>query len=277
MLADYVGGALDGTPEADRVAQLIASSPQWRSAADELTAALRAVSDDLGVLREAPEIMPPDLVTRFDELLASPAMAPTAARPAMDPLAARRPTRSTKQAKRLRKWAVPVAMLSVVFGFLAFANLFPPTATRNESPLSARDEAGAAEMTDAKALPVPTVTSGKHHNRSSLGGSTRMTSESVPPATTSKTDSASPSPGMGINGGIPPELMRLTDPVALQRCLDAIATVLPGIATLIDYAYFETQPALVISITSIGGKWTFVAGPGCGIKGPDEIFRTPHQ
>jgi hypothetical protein len=277
LLADYVGGALDGTPEADRVAQLIASSPQWRTAADDLTSALRSVSDELEALRGTPEIMPPEIVARFDELLASPAMTPAAAKPAMDPLAARRPARSASPAKRWRKWAVPVAMLTVAFGFAASANLFPSISGKFSDPASApRENSATADLTDAQALPVPTMTSGKHHNRHSLGGA-RMTAESVPPPETMKATESPQASGYGITGVIPPDLLRLTDPVALRNCLDAVAAVLPGVPTLIDYAYFESRPALVISITSIGGKWTFVAGPACGIKGADEYFRAPLQ
>ena len=36
LLADYVGGALDGTPEQERIAGLIAASPEWGRAAEEL-------------------------------------------------------------------------------------------------------------------------------------------------------------------------------------------------------------------------------------------------
>jgi hypothetical protein len=169
-------------------------------------------------------------------------------------------------------------MLAVVFGFAASANLLPSISSTESNPASAPRENGAtADLTDAQALPVPTMTSGKHHNRNSLGGA-RMTASSVPPPETLKaTDSPPPAGGYGVTGVIPPDLLRLTDPVALRKCLDAVAAVLPGMATLIDYAYFENRPALVISITSISGKWTFVAGPACGIKGPDEIFRAPLQ
>ncbi len=276
LLADYVGGALDGTPDADRVAQLIASSPQWRAASDELTSALRAVSDDLEALRGTPEIMPPEIVARFDELLGSPAMTPQVAKPAADPLAARRPTRPTRSPMRVRRLAVPVAMLAVVFGFMVVANFFSQNTNLSEKPAGApARDTSTAELSDGLALPVPTRSSGTHHNRSSLG--LPMTAASPPSAATAKSTDTPPSNGYGVTGGIPPELVRLTDSEALRKCLEAVALVLPGTVDLIDYAYFENQPALVMSITSVDGKWTFVAGPGCGIKGPDEKFRAPLQ
>jgi hypothetical protein len=177
----------------------------------------------------------------------------------------------------MRRLAVPVAMLAVVFGFMLVANFLPQTTSLSEQPAGAPPrDATTAEFSDGQSLPVPTMTSGTHHNRSSLQGGSRMTAQSAVPAETAK--SYTPSSPLTFDiAGIPPELMRLTDPVAFRKCLDAVALVLPGLVTLVDYAYFENQPALVMSITSTNGIWTFVAGPGCGIKGPDEIFRTPHQ
>ncbi len=274
LLADYVGGALDGTPEAARVAKLIAASPQWHAAAEELTAALRSVSEDLEILRGTPETMPPEIVARFDELLKSPAMTPVAARPAVDPLAARRPARKVRGLKQWRKWAVPAGLLATFFGFLTVISFFPPVTPMNERAASGPREQATDSLMDVSAPPVATTTSGRHHNRANLGS--RMSSLPVAPPETMKGDTL-PSYGVGITGFIPPELERLTDPVALRQCLDAIAKVLPGTATLVDFARFEGNPALVISITAGAARWTFVAGPDCGIKGPDEIFRTPLQ
>lgn len=272
LLADYVGGALDGTPEAKRVEAFLASSPAWQNAADELTAAMRAVALDLEALGQSPETMPPDLVDRFDELLASPAMAPSPARPAVDPLAEHEPRRSVPtRTRRWRRWAAPVAIMAAAFSFFAIANL-PSLTSRYDSPGSAPE---AALDTDRKVTafggePIPTITSGRQHNRSNLGGA-RTTSDTAPPASP-KSES---SPGQMLNMEAIPELQRLMQPAALQACLDAVALVLPGKATLVDYAYFEGKPALVISITTPSGDWMFVAGANCGLNGPDEIFKTP--
>ena len=249
LLADYVGGALDGTPEAKRVEALVASSPAWRNAADELRAAMRAVDSDLEALRRSPETMPPHLVDRFDELLASPAMAPLAARPALDPLAERKPQRSTPtRARRWRRWAAPVAIMAAAVTFFAIGNL-PSLTNRNNSPASAPEAVLDTEkkVTAAGGDPIPTITSGRQHNRSSLGGA-RTTSDTAAPATKPGT-----SPGQLLNVEGIPELQRLMNTAALQACLDAVAVVLPGKVTLVDYAYFESKPALVISITTPSG------------------------
>lgn len=271
LLADYVGGALDGTPEAKRVEALLASSPEWRNAADELNAAMRAVALDLDNLRRSPETMPADLVDRFDDLLASPAMAPLRARPVVDPLAERKPTRSAPtRARRWRRWAAPVAIMAAAFTFFAIGNL-PSLTSKYNGPASAPEAAldSNKQVTAAGGEPIPTITSGRQHNRSSLGGA-RTTSDTSPSA-----NSKAESPGQMLNIEGIPELQRLMNPAALQACLDAVALILPGKVTLVDYAYFEGKPALVISITTPSGGWMYVAGANCGINGSDEIFKTP--
>lgn len=216
--------------------------------------------------------MPPDLVDRFDELLASPAMAPLPARPAVDPLAEREPRRSVPtRTRRWRRWAAPVAIMAAAFTFFAIGNL-PSLSSKNDGPASAPEAAldQDKKVTAAGGEPIPTITSGRQHNRSSLGGA-RTTSDTAAPANTR----GGSSPGQLMNAEGILELQRLMNPAALQACLDAVALVLPGKATLVDYAYFEGKPALVISITTPSGDWMFVAGANCGINGPDEIFKTP--
>lgn len=67
-LADYVGGALDGTPDEAEVASLVAGDPAWRAAHDALTAGMASVAAGLGAL--AAEAMPADIAVRLDSALA---------------------------------------------------------------------------------------------------------------------------------------------------------------------------------------------------------------
>ncbi|MCA2212723.1 hypothetical protein [Jidongwangia harbinensis] len=72
LLADYVGGALDGD-DADRVARLVADDPAWREAYRMLVPGMTAAATDLRDLGSAPEPMPADVVARLDAALRSPA------------------------------------------------------------------------------------------------------------------------------------------------------------------------------------------------------------
>lgn len=65
-LADYVGGALDGTQDAADVRHLVATDKHWASAHAELVAAMPAVLADLSALRDVDTAMPVDVAARLD-------------------------------------------------------------------------------------------------------------------------------------------------------------------------------------------------------------------
>lgn len=80
LLADYVGGALDGTPEQVVVERLIATAPPWRDAHQALVRAMEPVQDALAGWAAADQVtMPDDVTRRLTAALdaAGPAAAPT--------------------------------------------------------------------------------------------------------------------------------------------------------------------------------------------------------
>ncbi|MGA5305269.1 hypothetical protein ACPCHT_35560 [Nucisporomicrobium flavum] len=78
LLADYVGGALDGTPDEAVVAALVADDPAWRSAYDQLAGGTAAVTAVLRTWGTEPEPMPADVLSRLESAFGSPS-APTSA------------------------------------------------------------------------------------------------------------------------------------------------------------------------------------------------------
>ncbi|RZU72415.1 hypothetical protein EV384_0776 [Micromonospora kangleipakensis] len=78
LLADYVGGALDGTPEQVRVARLIAEDPAWAGAYAALAPAVELVRADLADWATAavPD-MPLAVADRIAAVLAGAGPAPT--------------------------------------------------------------------------------------------------------------------------------------------------------------------------------------------------------
>jgi hypothetical protein len=77
LLADYVGGALDGTADEERVAGLVATDETWRAAYEALEPGMIAVG---AVLRELePEPMPDELAARLDAMFRTPASTDTTA------------------------------------------------------------------------------------------------------------------------------------------------------------------------------------------------------
>ncbi|MFC6019117.1 hypothetical protein ACFP2T_23260 [Plantactinospora solaniradicis] len=65
LLADYVGGALDGTPEEAELARLIDEDPAWADAYATLTAGIDAVRLDLAGWATEPISMPPVVAERL--------------------------------------------------------------------------------------------------------------------------------------------------------------------------------------------------------------------
>ncbi|MGC4808330.1 hypothetical protein [Micromonospora sp. DT233] len=70
LLADYLGGALDGTPDEAVVAGLVQREPAWAVAHDALAAALPRVGLDLATWAESPVEMPPAVADRIAAALA---------------------------------------------------------------------------------------------------------------------------------------------------------------------------------------------------------------
>lgn len=65
LLADYVGGALDGTPEAAELERLIDQDPAWADAYLALTTGIDAVRLDLAALVSEPTPMPAEVTDRL--------------------------------------------------------------------------------------------------------------------------------------------------------------------------------------------------------------------
>ena len=66
LLADYVGGALDGTPDEAVVAALITEDAAWRDAHARLSAGVATVTGQLQALGSVAEPMPADIFARLD-------------------------------------------------------------------------------------------------------------------------------------------------------------------------------------------------------------------
>ena len=103
-LAEYLGGALDGTPAAAEIEHLVTHDARWREAYAALGAALDRVRNDLGRLGATREPMPADVVGRLEEALrAGPQAVGTSASPGSTDEArpaARQPVRRSATAGR---------------------------------------------------------------------------------------------------------------------------------------------------------------------------------
>ncbi|MGI5212614.1 hypothetical protein [Plantactinospora sp. CA-290183] len=71
LLADYVGGALDGTPDAAEVSRLIGEDEAWAEAHAAVVAGVGAIRSSLTAWATEPVPMPADVVARLSSALAS--------------------------------------------------------------------------------------------------------------------------------------------------------------------------------------------------------------
>jgi hypothetical protein len=278
LLARYVGGALDGTPDETDVAALVATDPAWGRAHDELLAALDALSADLAAYAAvdgAP--MPDDVAARLDAAVAKP---PLTVVPGGRHTAPRR-------RRRLPAWTAPVAIAAGVAALAGFwINGSGVTTgaddTGGESAAgSAADNAGPAPM--AAPVPPDRQVSGVNYDRQAVArGAPVLTAPEDQHHRSSGGDTdgkpfASEAPGAALQP-VPAGLGRLTDPTELARCLEAISAAhrVPIQQTAaVDFARFEGSPALIVFFVDADGqRWAWVAGPDCSTAGPDTRYST---
>lgn len=298
LLADYVGGALDGTPDEATVSALIAGDAAWREAYDQLSGGVAAVTGQLQQLGSAPEHMPDDVLARLDQALVAASAgtlvainasgapgAPAAMEPGTDgaaperhPVAVASRSRS-KRARRLR-WAAPAGIAA---GVLAFAGFAVQQGVSTDSSADTSSAAGSdverpAMGTEAGAPlelalptgPVPVTETGAEYSRASLGRSDRtMITTETPPAQDDTSGKSAPSGAQPFEANADP-FDRLRVQAALRACIDAIAAQHGAgeiVPQSIDFARYEGTPAVIVQFTAAGGSWVWASGPACGTRG----------
>ncbi|MFV2017492.1 hypothetical protein [Micromonospora sp. LOL_023] len=311
LLADYVGGALDGTLEQVVVRRLVAERPAWRAAHDELLGASQLVRGMLAQWGSGVEPIPQGVADRINAALAaeppadvltgsdmsplrtsagqsspdaSPSPAPDAL-PTPTPLAA---TRARRAGRRWQRMAAPIAVAAATAAFAGFGldHLFGDDLATDSSttaagapesatgPPTAEDNGPASTMMEP---PPPRVTfSGTDYQRATIVAAA---------ADRTGTDFGQPAPGGDTVLQEPPSsvaapLRRLGEPAALADCLAAVTSEHGnGVLSvgLVDFAAFEGAAALIVAFTdSSGSSWVWVSGPDCGTPsaGADTRYST---
>ncbi|MEU0553598.1 hypothetical protein [Dactylosporangium sp. NPDC006015] len=290
LLADFVGGALDGTPEADDVRRRVSTDASWAEAYAALVTAEVAVRDELTALGAETPAVPPDVEHRLNAALQAAVVAPTSDAPVLDLARAREARRHRRQ-----RWAVGLATAAAVLicgGFGVSLVVSEQTIT-NSPGMSAADGGrnnGAAPQVG------PASSSGGTRASTRSDAALVASGQDYGPGTVGQLALGSPSSAAmmpdveGSRGtdvaksakppaGVPEALRRLTDPVARAACLNAVVGEYGGQVAVVDYARFEGKPALVVIVdgTRVGaGKRLVIAvGPDCGIGGAiaDELYR----
>lgn len=274
LLVRFVGGALDDTPDGPVVANLIETDPSWAAAHDELVVALDAVAADLSAFAAVAEPMPADVAARLDRVIAEAPQGGLTAVPGS------RPGASVRR-RRVPKWLAPV---TIAAGVTALGGFW----LNQVGGISAGSQSDGGDAGGNTAAEAPaSATDGTVPQRQAVSGmrydADTLEAGKAPPADTTtggERASAEASPGNQTLAGatVPTALARLTQPLALASCLDAISAA-HGVAiaatTAVDYAYWENEPALMVFFTDVNGeRWTWAAGPDCGASGPDTRYES---
>ncbi|MBX6749630.1 MAG: hypothetical protein IRY85_08150 [Micromonosporaceae bacterium] len=289
-LADYTAGALSGA-EADEVARLISTDDRWAAAHAELLAAQPAVSAALRSAAETPVTMPAEVAARLDAALADarsdrPASggpsrphrtSPSSTGPSSTgPSGTRPPGTRPRRVRPGRPRRVP-ALLRIAAGVLVLAAMggLGTLALRGvtNGVRSATDAGEVMSGPGNESAEAPVVASDA--GTRILASGTDYTSASLPNLV-HEGAAVAPKP----SGGLDVDMNRLTvedsltdvaTPDGLARCLTTLRSAYPGMVTVVDFARFEGEPAVVVVVQD-GAAITVVAlGARCGTDGPDEL------
>lgn len=289
LLADYIGGVLDGTPEATAVAHLIDADPSWARAYTSLASAVGEVQIQLTAWGRQPEPMPADVFDRLDTTLVDQGLmvgaadhrATTATIPAdqaprrLTVVSDTAPRGAIEPVRRRRwsRWAGPVTVAAAVVVFAGFgaSQIFDGGADRTASVVSA-DAASATSDTGSQAALAESsaervMATGTDYARSTIADSIPKSATTTQVSPRSQRQPGPAAAGAGL-GSTVPGLERLADRAARVVCLAAVTAAYgagPLVVDLVDYASFEGSPALVIVfVDRAGERWVWVVGPGCG-------------
>jgi hypothetical protein len=276
LLADYVGGALDGTPEEERVGERIRSDAEWAAAYSELVTAFDSVSTDLRAFGQAPEPMPADVWDRLEAALSAPATASSnGGLPSAPPVftAPRDNRPAGRAARRRRRVHTPVlaaiaVLVVLTIGIFAVKGMSGQFGTQNSGSADTAAPAAAGP-------PIYQRSSGRDYTDDNLVLATDFgnmgTALSSQPQSEGLTDKSSRvTTSSSYASPIPSPLQPLTVGDRLARCLEAVTAIMPGQVLGVDYAAYQgTAAALVVVRTPDDGRWVGVVGADCGNKGAD--------
>jgi hypothetical protein len=271
LLADYVGGALDGTPEEAAVARRIDEEPAWAEAAAALSAATGTVRASLASWGEAAEPMPTAVADRIATALEQEPHRPTLSLVPDESAGPRRT--ATRARRRWPAWAAPAAIAAGVAAVAGFGLSQADGLTDDgDSGAGTSAEAPAAAQGNAEAGPgaaalaaLPLATSGTNYRGATLSAAQPPAIVASGPKATGQAQEDRAFAAQPPN----PSLGRLRTPAALDECIKAIGRAHPpGVTTVeaVDLASYEGSPAAVVFFTDgSGARWVWASGPECGL------------
>lgn len=287
-LADYTAGLLDPADTAV-VGDLVRTDPHWRHAHDALVAAEAAVRADLHTAAAVHLTMPADVADRIDAALAA-----ERGHGVVVPIEAARSRRRVPSRRLSTRVAAAAAGIIAVAGGLTVATQFraddftagstaeAPTADRG-APGEALSSGGAPDSSSAT---VQVVATGRDYSAATapdiLREAAAVAPQAEPPVAPAPTQTAEQSAGGAAKYSILADaelasrtaggqLARLAAPAALEACLTAVGTVIPGTPSVVDFARYLGAPALIILVREPSTSTVVIVGPDCAPGQPSVI------
>ncbi|MCY1143966.1 hypothetical protein OWR29_38725 [Actinoplanes sp. Pm04-4] len=266
LLADYIGGALEGTPDESVVATLIAENPEWRAAYESLSGGVSLVRAELGRLE--PEPMPADLAARLDGMFSAPTLTLVkgdAAAPA-------------KPRSRSRRWVTPIAIAAGFIAFVGFGADYLAGRSGPQTDDTASSAAGSADLAQAPQI----LNTGTDYSRATLSAEPPqpLAAPAAPRSAGAFGESEAKEQDRSQIALADPALARLSGQAALQECFEAIEREnLGGVIAVqtVDFARFDGASAVIVRFTASNGGWAWAVGADCGtrVAGADTLDKVP--
>jgi hypothetical protein len=282
LLADYIGGALVGTPDESVVATLIADDPAWRSAYESLSGDVASVVAELSRFEPVP--MPDDVADRLEA-----AFAEAGARPQLTLV--RGDGAPPVPGKRKLRWVTPIAIAAGTVAFVGFGLDYLAGRDGGAADSASTSTAAGEAQSRQDEQQEPAVSGAEPNNTEPYAARPKSAAGNASPQLLAtgmdytRTTLAAPAPQplsasdtSAATAGSP--LERLSTSATLQQCLDKIAAANgagPITAETVDYAKFEGKPAIVVRFTAKNGAWAWASGPACGTPGGGADTRTKVQ
>lgn len=276
LLAEYSAGLLE-PEQAAGIERLVATDPAWAGTLAALTDATPRVQAALAGLGAV--AAPADVVARLDAAIPRAAGAGAT----VVDISTRR-ARGERGRRERRRWSRGALAATGVAAAIA---LIAGGVVLRHNPFGSRES--GSTMSSGAAAVAPDAASGK---APATGPAILATGTDYTPQTllsvAGHRPAASQAEGPGVaensasgqmrSAAMPQPLARLTAAGDRQTCLNQVtAEHGGGMPTMVDYARYQGEPAMVVVLSGPGAGEVVVVGPDCGLpgSGTDQIYAVP--
>lgn len=268
LLADYSEALLDEAG-ATRVAHLIATDERWAITHRLLVGSVHQVDQALDAYAKATPTLPDEVAQDISATLRrlTEGQAQEHAPASLDEARRARQTRKARSkpfSSRLWLSAAAAVIVAMCFGLGSFAL----RAGDSDKDSTAQSGASVTQKAPAAELSGVAITrSGANYTKANLGSDVHAPAAVGTRGPSEGMSAPQPAPAASVD----PDLARLSGRGALSACLSAIVALHAGAAVAVDFARYDSRPALIITLANPSLR--VAVGGDCGLpnSGADEL------